>query len=278
MDNQITKSQNVFSLAPQSLQEAMHYAGIIAKSGMVPKDFRNNPGNVLLAVQMGVELGLPPTQALQNISVINGKPSLWGDAVLGICKGSSLCEYVRERWDDQTKTATCIAKRRGDSEEVVRTFSFDDAKKAGLLNKQGPWSQYPERMAQMRARSFCLRDAFPDLLIGISVREEQEDIEEKDITPQKQSTVVHETRREEVLSLISDEEEAGETEQEPVAELVDDGPTEEDIFNNLLVAIRSSRTIEDLAELDETCKTLGEKAKNEIRVHYSNRLKEIKNA
>ena len=88
--------QDLFTLAPKNLSEAMEYAKIIASSGMVPKSFQGRPGDVLVAVQMGVELGLPPTQALQNIAVINGRPSLWGDAVLAIVKGSPVCDYVRE--------------------------------------------------------------------------------------------------------------------------------------------------------------------------------------
>jgi hypothetical protein len=49
---------------------------------------------------------------------------------------------------------------------------MDDAKAAGLLGKQGPWSQYPKRMRQMRARGFALRDVFPDVLKGMPVAEE----------------------------------------------------------------------------------------------------------
>jgi hypothetical protein len=71
---------------------------------------------------------------------------------------------------------------RGDNGEVVsRKFSAQDAKKAGLLNKAGPWTQYPDRMLQMRARGFCARDAVPDVLRGMYVREEMEDA--RDITP-----------------------------------------------------------------------------------------------
>lgn len=180
--NEITKA-GTFSLAPQNLKEAMEYAKILADSEMVPKDYRGKPGNVLVAVQMGAEIGLPPTQAIQNIAVINGRPSVWGDAMLAVCRGSSLCEYVSESLDESTMTATCIAKRKGDKYEVVRTFSQADAKTASLWGKQGPWTTSPKRMLQMRARAFCLRDAFPDLLRGISSAEEQQDNVERDVTP-----------------------------------------------------------------------------------------------
>jgi hypothetical protein len=69
----------------------------------------------------------------------------------------------------------CVIKLRGQP-DVVRTFSMDDAKRAGLSGKQGPWTQYPNRMLQLRARGFAVRDAFPDALKGLITAEEAQDI------------------------------------------------------------------------------------------------------
>lgn len=172
MNELATTGKQSFSLTPQSLDEAMRFAEVLAKSSIVPKDFQGNPGNILVAVQWGMELGLQPMQAMQSIAVINGRPALWGDAVIGLVRGSPLCEYIYET--DDGSTATIRVKRRGE-EEQMRTFSMDDAKSAGLAGKQGPWSQYPKRMRQMRARAFALRDVFPDVLRGMPIAEEVED-------------------------------------------------------------------------------------------------------
>lgn len=162
-----------FSLAPQNIDEALKFADYLAKSTIVPKDFANNPGNILVAIQWGMELGLQPMQAMQNIAVINGRPALWGDAVIALARSSPLCEYIYE--SDDGETATCRVKRRGE-EEQSRTFSMTDAKLAGLSGKSGPWSQYPKRMRQLRARAFALRDVFPDVLRGMPMAEELQDI------------------------------------------------------------------------------------------------------
>jgi hypothetical protein len=176
-----------FDLSPKSLDEALKFADYLADSSIVPKDFQQKPGNILVAIQWGMELGLKPMQAMQNIAVINGRPSLWGDAVLALVRASSLCEYVYETFENGT--ATCRVKRRGE-EEQIRTFSEADAKQAGLIGKQGPWAQYPNRMKQMRARAFALRDVFPDVLKGMPIAEEISDHEsiEKDITPRAKQT------------------------------------------------------------------------------------------
>lgn len=161
-------------LTPQSLEAAIEMANLLAKSNMVPKEYIGNPGNIIVAIQWGAEIGLPPLQAMQNLAVINGRPALWGDAVMALVRGSGLLEDLREEITDQG--ATCTVKRRGE-QPVSRHFSVEDAKRAGLWNKQGPWQQYPKRMLQMRARSWAIRDVFTDVLKGINVREVLEDDE-----------------------------------------------------------------------------------------------------
>lgn len=171
-------SRQQFDLSPQTFEQALTFSTYLADSDLVPKDFKGKPGNCLIAMQWGSELGLKPLQAMQNLAIINGRPSLWGDAVIALVRGSPLCESIIET--DDGHTATCKVKRRGEAEQM-RTFSMDDAASAGLKGKQGPWTQYPKRMRQMRARAFALRDVFPDVLRGLPVAEELMDMPEKNM-------------------------------------------------------------------------------------------------
>ena len=162
-----------FDLRPRNFEQALTFSDYLADSDMVPKDFKGRPSNCLIAIQWGEELGLKPLQAMQNLAIINGRPSLWGDAVIALARSSPLCEFIIET--DDGHTATCRVKRRGEPEQS-RTFSMDDAKTAGLQGKAGPWTQYPKRMRQMRARAFALRDVFPDVLRGLPIAEEVMDM------------------------------------------------------------------------------------------------------
>lgn len=164
------------SLAPSNMSEAMQLAEMLAGSTLVPKDYQRNPSNIMVAIIWGSEIGLAPLQALQNVSVINGRPSIWGDAALALVRGHPACVSVREGVDGEgdARTGWCEVTRRGE-EPQRRTFSVDDAKKAGLWEKQGPWQQYPARMLQLRARGFALRDVFPDALRGVITTEEARD-------------------------------------------------------------------------------------------------------
>jgi hypothetical protein len=149
----------------------------VAKSEFPPKDFRGKPESCLLAIQHGSEVGLSPMQSLQSIAVINGRPTIWGDAALALVQSSPVCEYVKEYIEGQgdSLTAVCEAKRRGYPAPTVSRFSMADAKRAGLAGKTGPWSQYPERMLALRARGFALRNAFADALRGLITAEEAQD-------------------------------------------------------------------------------------------------------
>ncbi len=168
MSNEISK----FNFEINSLSEAMEYAKLIANSDLAPKDYKGKPGNVLIAMQYGLEIGLKPMQAIQNIAIINGRPAIWGDAMIGLVQSHPLCEYINEEYKNDV--AYCTVKRQGE-DEYTYEFSKQDAKSAGLLGKSGPWAQYPQRMLQMRARAFALRDKFSDILKGIACREEVED-------------------------------------------------------------------------------------------------------
>ena len=165
----------VIKFSPQNFSELMTFADMASKTELVPVNFKGKPSDIVIACQMGAELGLQPMQSLQNIAVINGRPSIWGDAVVAIVKGHPDFEDLIEEFDDKSMTATCIVKRRNKA-DVVRRFSKNDADTAKLWGKSGPWTQYPKRMLQMRARGFALRDAFPDALRGIITREEAIDM------------------------------------------------------------------------------------------------------
>ena len=174
-------STNNRGFAPTSLTEAIQFSDLLASSSMVPKAYQGKPQDILVAVQWGYEMGLAPMQALQNISVINGKPSVFGDAAMALVQASPVCEDVEEFFENEGSTnpvAVCVAKRKGRKPVTVK-FSVEDAKRAGLWGKQGPWSAYPKRMMQMRARGFALRDAFPDVLKGMITAEEAQDYPEE---------------------------------------------------------------------------------------------------
>lgn len=164
-------------LRPENITELRVFAEAAARSNVVPPQYKGKPDDVMIAVQMGSEVGLAPMQSLQNIAVINSRPALFGDAMLALCKAHPAWDGIKESigGEGDERTAICEVSRKGDNPVTAR-FSVADAKRANLWGKTGPWTQYPDRMLQMRARGFGLRDAFPDALKGLISGEEAQDI------------------------------------------------------------------------------------------------------
>lgn len=165
----------ISAIVPQSIEEVYRVAKCIAESGLAPQGMRT-PEQVTVAILTGLEIGLPPMFAIQKIAVINGRPSIWGDAVPALlwARGFKISERIEE------DVAHCEVMRP-DGSVIARSFSVAQAKKAGLWDKAGPWKQYPDRMLQMRARGLACRDGAPDVLSGLYLAEETQEL--RDITP-----------------------------------------------------------------------------------------------
>jgi hypothetical protein len=170
-----------------SLVDLHRFAKYVSVSGFAPKGMEK-PESILIAIEMGMEIGLAPMQALQNIAVVNGRPTIWGDAARALVESSGLCEDIAEWFEGEAYkpdyAAVCEVKRKGRSKSVIQRFSVQDATTAGLWKKAGPWTFYPRRMLQMRARAFALRDGFSDVLKGLYIHEEMMDAPVIDVTPQ----------------------------------------------------------------------------------------------
>lgn len=256
------QKKEVFSLAPKSFEEARAYAEYIAKSDVVPKDFKDKPANILVAIQMGMELGLQPLQSLQNIAVINGRPAVWGDSVPALVMNHPKYEYSKEGVvgeGDKRKHFTTV-KREGEPEHT-KSFGVEDAKQAGLWGKSGPWTTYPDRMMQLRARGFAFRDKFADALKGMITVEEAQDI------PIEKSMV--DITHEPTSKLESIKSKLGITQQ--AAEEAEVLPNVE----SLLTAISSAITKDDLNKVKKASKDLSEEDKTTLREPFNKKNEEL---
>lgn len=164
-------------IVPQSFEEAWRIAGALSKSGMCPKGM-DTQEQALVAIMAGAEIGLAPFQAVQSFAVINNRPALWGDGMLAVVRRYGVKVEERFEGEDAAIVAVCKVTRNDTGEVIERRFTMAEAKKAGLTGKQGPWTNYPTRMLQMRARSWALRDGCADMLRGLKMVEEVQDYTE----------------------------------------------------------------------------------------------------
>ncbi len=181
--SQSSKVTRLASFTPVNLTESIALAKLMARSDLVPKEYKNRPENVLIGMQYAAELGIPPLLGIQNISIINGRAAVWGDLFLALIQTSPSYEWHKEYFEGSGDQygAVCIMKRKGQEPHMVK-FTVADAKIAKLWGKRGyngqdtPWITNPNRMLQMRSRGFCGRDKFSDALKGLIIAEEAMDL------------------------------------------------------------------------------------------------------
>lgn len=220
--NQISVSNKGLQLS--TLDDMWRFSQCVVKSGFAPKGMEK-PESVLIAVEMGYEVGLSPMAALQNTAVVNGRPTIYGDAALALVRGSGLLDFYEEKQvgaKGKDDFGYCVtAKRKGDSSSYSETFTVADAKVAGLWGKPGPWSQYPARMLKFRARGFLLRDAFGDVLKGMRTYEEVRDYIDADVE------IIDEAKPKQKLFKAKTEPQKPAVEEYPKAEEAETPQTEE---------------------------------------------------
>ncbi len=161
--------------------EAMWWlANRIFASNLCPTDCKRAE-DVFIRVQMGMEIGLKPMQAVQNIATINGRPALWGPLVKGLVLASGLCDKWEEKWlgpDDGTFPDDfghqVTTKRKGFDGEFTVTFTVRDAKKAGLWGKN-VWASYPKDMIVGKTRARAAKGQFGDVLGGLAPADDATD-------------------------------------------------------------------------------------------------------
>lgn len=210
-------------LASSTLVPEQYRAVIKVKAGkdqfgnMTYRDEENPNGlsNCVIALNMANRMGADPLMIMQNLYLIEGRPS-WSSqfimASINSCGrfsalrfeledlGEKEVEYQETSWNNRQKQTitkkvkinniSCVAwaieRETGDRIESSK-ITMEMAVKEGWYGKNGSkWQTMPEQMLRYRAASFFGRVYAPELLMGLRSSEEEQD-RIIDVTPQEQA-------------------------------------------------------------------------------------------
>ena len=158
-------------------KEPMAMGEIFSKSGMFP-DIKSAT-QAVVKIMAGKELGMTPFQSMASIYIVNGKLALTSQAMSSLIKKTKKYDYKVVKLDE----TECSIDFYGSEEKIGNsTFTFKDAAKAGLVNKD-VWKNYPKNMLFARALSNGARFYAPDAICGYYTKEEVEDLAEEAIVP-----------------------------------------------------------------------------------------------
>lgn len=158
--------QNGMTVFPSPAEFAMlkEMGNMALKSGFLPSTV-NTPEKAVIIMLKGRELGIPPMQAFSSIAVVNGKPTMSAELMLSMVY-KNVPGAIVNILETSDKVCTLEAKRPN-GVPCKFTFTMQDAEKAKLLAKPGPWHQYPAAMLRARCISAMARAMFPDALSGV---------------------------------------------------------------------------------------------------------------
>ena len=184
-DNEIIKVKPDFSVAREIMpvEKMMEMSTMLANSTIVPDTYRNRPENCFIAIDLASRMGVPVLTLMQNLFVIQGRPSFSGQAVASMIRSyphfrKVTLEYVGER-GTASWGAYVTAERVSDGRLLKgTTVTLGMAKAEGWLDKKGSkWLTMPEQMLAYRAYAFFGRVHVPELMMGLQTAEEVLDVQ-----------------------------------------------------------------------------------------------------
>jgi hypothetical protein len=163
------KTGELMTIDMERWQVLRQQADVLVKSGFLPVAV-NTPEKAIAIIMKGKELGIGAMEALSSINIIQGKPSVSPQLMLGLARRTKELEDLK--MDANDKGATVTIKRKGQSEYTTK-FGIAEATALGLVNKDN-YKKQPAVMYQWRALAQNLRVTFPDAISGLYTVDEME--------------------------------------------------------------------------------------------------------
>jgi hypothetical protein len=152
------------SLAPRSFDDLWNLSQVLSKSTLVPASYRSKPENIVLAAMAGQPYGWNPVEAINNMHIIDGTPSIKPLIMLAMVRQAGHSVDVKEATPERV---VLVGKRRDTGDTATVSYTAEDAKRANLLGR-GNWKTYPEDMLMARAGSRLCRRLFQDVTLAAS--------------------------------------------------------------------------------------------------------------
>lgn len=191
----------------EQFEHTQRVALALSKSDLVPKEFKGNVPNTIIALEMAARIGASPLAVMQNLHIIHGKPGWSSTFIVASINSSSRFESLQYEmsgekgtesracvaWaiDKGTKSPTGVITIQQHREAGIKVYEGPEvtmkmAKLEGWIDKPGSkWKTMPELMLRYRAAAFFGRLNTPDIMMGMQTHEEVVDISHNEVAPEE---------------------------------------------------------------------------------------------
>ena len=177
-----TASYETAIMNPKAMNHLVKIAKTLSNSSILPAQYRGNIANCFVACEMAARMDVSPLFVMQNLHVIEGRPSWSSSACIALINGCGLFRDVRFNMvgDAGTPSRGCyVTAVRVDTGEKVQgtTVTIQLAIDEGWMERKGSkWKTMPEQMLKYRAAAFFARIECPNVLMGFMLDDESRDI------------------------------------------------------------------------------------------------------
>lgn len=178
---------SVFS-GEDNFKNAMKMAEQLAKSDIIPATYKGKPENCIIALELSNRLKLSPFLVMQNMYIVQGKPSWSSSFIISCINGSGrFTGPLKFEMDTNRTKCRAWAVEKATGEKLVGPLiTMEMAQSEGWLSKNGSkWKTMPELMLRYRAAAFFGRLYCPEIINGMLTEDEVQDIrplDESDVT------------------------------------------------------------------------------------------------
>ena len=162
----------------ESFRSNYKVAQYLAKSNLIPQQYQGKTEDCAIALDMADRMGVSPLMVMQSLYVVKGKPSWSGQACMSFIKakyGEAEPVYTGERGTD---SRGCYVRAvKPDGEVIEGTEATIRMAKAEGWTANKKWVNMPELMLAYRAAAFFARVYCPEILMGVAVEGEVEDMQ-----------------------------------------------------------------------------------------------------
>jgi hypothetical protein len=179
----------------KTFEHAQRVAKMLSSSDLIPQQFRGNVQNVMIALEMANRIGASPLAVMQNLYVIQGKPSWSSQFIISAINSCKKFSPLRFEVTGTGKDLACYAwafdlSTNDKLQGPTITMAMADAE--GWTKKSGSkWLTMPDLMIRYRAAAFFGRLYAPDILMGVASVEEAQDIT---TTPEEKAKIVSQAK------------------------------------------------------------------------------------
>lgn len=183
----LTTTQGGVFTGIQQFENAQRIAKALASSALVPREYQGQTGlaNTLVAMEIAGRMNLSPLQVMQNLHVIQGRPSWSSQFIIAMINGCGRFSPLDYQITGEGDSLSCYAyatELSSKKELKGPTVTMAMAKREGWATKSGSkWQTMPDLMIRYRAAAFWGRLYVPEFLVGMKTQEEVIDIEPVDV-------------------------------------------------------------------------------------------------